>query len=135
MGRSFKVQNTAGPSGHQAVAVRVSADQVIFYRCIFEGWQSTLHAHTFRHLYRECTISGTVDFIFGNAAAAFQSCNITAKNIMQPTEVSRPHSATFLYWTPLLEWCVVRCKIVNSQMNIIILYVFKKRFAQICKLF
>ena len=98
VGRSFKVQNTAGPSGHQAVAVRVSADQVIFYRCIFEGWQSTLHAHTFRHLYRECTISGTVDFIFGNAAAAFQLCNITAKNVMQPAKVSRPNSVTFPNW-------------------------------------
>ena len=117
MGRSFKVQNTAGPSGHQAVAVRVSADQVIFYRCIFEGWQSTLHAHTFRHFYRECTISGTVDFIFGNAAAAFQLCNITAKNIMQLTKVSRPNSVTFLDWTSLFEWGVVRCESTDEHNN------------------
>ncbi|KAG0566018.1 hypothetical protein KC19_7G031900 [Ceratodon purpureus] len=79
IGRSFKVENTAGALGHQAVAFRGTADKIAMYQVTFDGYQDTLYAHSYRQYYRECTISGTVDFIFGNAAASFQSCKIIAK--------------------------------------------------------
>lgn len=79
IGNSFLVQNTAGAEGHQACAFRGSADKIAFYKVTFDSWQDTMYAHTFRHFYRECTIRGTVDFIFGNAAASFQNCNVVAK--------------------------------------------------------
>ncbi|XP_057431592.1 probable pectinesterase/pectinesterase inhibitor 20 [Lotus japonicus] len=69
-------RNTAGPSKHQAVAVRNGADLSTFYSCSFEGYQDTLYTHSLRQFYRECDIYGTVDFIFGNAAVVFQTCNI-----------------------------------------------------------
>ena len=69
-------RNTAGAIKHQAVAVRNGADLSTFYRCSFEGYQDTLYTHSLRQFYRECDIYGTVDFIFGNAAALFQNCNI-----------------------------------------------------------
>ncbi|KAG4176821.1 hypothetical protein ERO13_A11G269700v2 [Gossypium hirsutum] len=69
-------RNTAGPSKHQAVAVRNGADMSTFYRCSFEGYQDTLYAHSLRQFYKECDIYGTVDFIFGNAAVVLQNCNI-----------------------------------------------------------
>lgn len=72
-------RNTAGPEKHQAVAVRNNADLSTFYRCSFEGYQDTLYVHSLRQFYRECDIYGTVDFIFGNAAVVFQSCNIYAR--------------------------------------------------------
>ncbi|KAG6677714.1 probable pectinesterase/pectinesterase inhibitor 47 [Carya illinoinensis] len=75
-------RNTAGPEKHQAVAVRNNADLSTFYRCSFEGYQDTLYVHSLRQFYRECDIYGTVDFIFGNAAAVFQSCNIYARKPM-----------------------------------------------------
>ncbi|XP_057737050.1 probable pectinesterase/pectinesterase inhibitor 47 [Arachis stenosperma] len=75
-------RNTAGPEKHQAVAVRNNADLSTFYRCSFEGYQDTLYVHSLRQFYRECHIYGTVDFIFGNAAVVFQSCNIYARNPM-----------------------------------------------------
>ncbi|XP_023549932.1 probable pectinesterase/pectinesterase inhibitor 25 isoform X3 [Cucurbita pepo subsp. pepo] len=72
-------RNTAGAEKHQAVAVRNSADLSTFYRCSFEGYQDTLYVHSMRQFYRECDVYGTVDFIFGNAAAVFQQCNLYAR--------------------------------------------------------
>ncbi|MCI02496.1 putative pectinesterase/pectinesterase inhibitor 41-like [Trifolium medium] len=76
-------QNTAGSSKHQAVAVRNGADMSVFYNCSFEGYQDTLYAHSLRQFYKNCNIYGTVDFIFGNAAAIFQNCNIYPRLPMQ----------------------------------------------------
>ncbi|XP_059450134.1 pectinesterase 2 [Corylus avellana] len=77
--RDITIQNTAGASNHQAVALRSGSDLSVFYRCSFEGYQDTLYVHSQRQFYRECDIYGTVDFIFGNAAVVLQSCNIYAR--------------------------------------------------------
>ncbi|KAG0492399.1 hypothetical protein HPP92_005797 [Vanilla planifolia] len=69
-------QNAAGAAKQQAVALLAAADFAAFYHCKFEAYQDTLYAHSLRQFYRECNIYGTVDFIFGNAAVVFQSCNI-----------------------------------------------------------
>ncbi|XP_019054169.1 PREDICTED: probable pectinesterase/pectinesterase inhibitor 41 [Nelumbo nucifera] len=82
---SITVRNTAGEIKHQAVAVRNGADMSMptFYSCSFEGYQDTLCTHSLGQFYRECDIYGTVDFIFRNAAAVFQDCNIYARLPMQ----------------------------------------------------
>ncbi|GMH04133.1 hypothetical protein Nepgr_005972 [Nepenthes gracilis] len=77
--RDLTIQNTAGPQKHQAVAFRSDSDLSALYRCAFRGYQDTLYTHTNRQFYRECTITGTVDFIFGNAVTVFQSCTIQPK--------------------------------------------------------
>ncbi|KAL1215887.1 putative pectinesterase/pectinesterase inhibitor 45 [Cardamine amara subsp. amara] len=76
MAHSMGFRNTAGPEGHQAVAIRVQSDRSVFLNCRFEGYQDTLYAYTHRQYYRSCVIVGTVDFIFGDAAAIFQNCDI-----------------------------------------------------------
>ncbi|KAL0464222.1 UNVERIFIED_CONTAM: putative pectinesterase/pectinesterase inhibitor 47 [Sesamum latifolium] len=81
-------KNTVGPEKHQAVAVRNNADLSTFYRCSFEGYQDTLYVHSLRQFYRECDIYGTVDFIFGNAAAVFQNCNLFARKPMPNQKVA-----------------------------------------------
>lgn len=77
--RDISFQNTAGPEKHQAVALRSDSDLSVFFRCGIFGYQDSLYTHTMRQFFRECKISGTVDFIFGDAAAVFQNCQLLAK--------------------------------------------------------
>lgn len=79
LARDLTFQNTAGPSKHQAVALRVGADLSAFYHCDMIAYQDTLYVHSNRQYYINCYIAGTVDFIFGNAAAVLQDCDIHAR--------------------------------------------------------
>ncbi|XP_020092000.1 pectinesterase-like [Ananas comosus] len=77
--QDLKIENTAGPQKQQAVALRVSADEAVINRCSVDGYQDTLFAHSLRQFYRDSHISGTIDFIFGNAAVVIQNCQIIAR--------------------------------------------------------
>ncbi|XP_077243531.1 pectinesterase-like [Tasmannia lanceolata] len=79
-------QNTAGAVKHQAVALRVGADMSVINRCKIDGYQDTLYSHSLRQFYRDSTIMGTVDFIFGNAAVVYQNCSLVARLPMSNQE-------------------------------------------------
>ncbi|XP_020104086.1 pectinesterase-like [Ananas comosus] len=74
--RGITFENTAGPQMYQAVAACVESDLAVFYQCSFRGYQDTLYVFSRRQFYRECDIYGTIDFVFGDAAAILQSCNL-----------------------------------------------------------
>ncbi|MBX3298725.1 MAG: pectate lyase [Acidobacteria bacterium] len=71
-------ENSYG-QGSQAVAALVEADRAVFRKCRFIGWQDTLYAKSGRQYYDDCYIEGHVDFIFGQAAAYFNNCQIHSK--------------------------------------------------------
>ncbi|XP_073365762.1 uncharacterized protein [Aegilops tauschii subsp. strangulata] len=81
--KSMGFVNTAGPDGHQAVALHVQGDMSVFFNCRFEGYQDTLYVHANRQFFRNCEVLGTIDFIFGNSAAVFQNCLMTVRKPME----------------------------------------------------
>ncbi|KAI3694299.1 hypothetical protein L1987_77263 [Smallanthus sonchifolius] len=69
-------ENTAGPEKEQAIALLSASNLSVFYKCSFKGYQDTLCILEHHQFYRECDIYGTIDFIFGDASAVLQNCNI-----------------------------------------------------------
>ncbi|MBN1865930.1 pectin esterase [Candidatus Sumerlaeota bacterium] len=72
-------ENSAGRVG-QAVAIRITAERCTFLKCRFLGWQDTLYAKSGRQYYKDCYIEGNCDFIFGEARAVFDRCEVVTKD-------------------------------------------------------
>jgi pectin methylesterase-like acyl-CoA thioesterase len=76
--------------GSQAVALKVTGDRAVFRKVRFLGYQDTLYAASkscasdagpcvpARQYFADCYIEGNVDFIFGDALAYFENCEIHA---------------------------------------------------------
>ncbi|KAF2287102.1 hypothetical protein GH714_038189 [Hevea brasiliensis] len=72
-------------TGAQAVAMRISGDKAAFHNCQFVGFQDTLCDDTGRHLFKDCYVRGTVDFIFGNGKSLY--LNTTIESVAEGTGV------------------------------------------------
>lgn len=64
--------------GSQAVALRLSGDRAVIRNVRFLGFQDTLYptGKPSRQYFADCYIEGNVDFIFGDARAYFENCEI-----------------------------------------------------------
>lgn len=61
-------------SGGQAVACYLSGEHDSFVECSLEGGQDTLFSKEGSHYFKQCTVAGHTDFIFGGARAVFEEC-------------------------------------------------------------
>ncbi len=78
---SFDFFRTDITSDKQALAMYCKADKVQFINCIFTGYQDTLEVVSGRQYFKNCTIKGCVDFIFGNnPSVLFDNCDIVTVN-------------------------------------------------------
>ncbi|KAG0492620.1 hypothetical protein HPP92_005699 [Vanilla planifolia] len=80
--KSMGFTNTAGPKGHQAVALRLNADAAVIYNCRIDGFQDSFYTQSGRHFVRNSVISGTIDFIFGDSQAVIQNSLIIVRRPM-----------------------------------------------------
>ncbi|MBB3063519.1 pectate lyase [Microbulbifer rhizosphaerae] len=97
---NITMENSHGP-GIQAVAVRITSDRVQFRNARFLGNQDTLYVHSGSQYFKDCYVEGTVDYIFGRAAAVFDNCQIHSvgggTSITAPsTEQTQPYGIVFL---------------------------------------
>ena len=83
----FNKTHTQLPAGSQALAVLVTGDRAIFHNVRLLGNQDTVYLGTHcgsdaqncpatRQYFSDCYVAGNVDFIFGDAKAVFENCEI-----------------------------------------------------------
>jgi pectinesterase len=76
---SFDYPNSSA-ANKQAVAAEPLADRQVYVNCRFTGYQDTLYVkHTGRNYFKDCFIQGHTDFIFGEATAVFDQCEINSR--------------------------------------------------------
>jgi pectinesterase len=70
-----------GASGAQATALKLGegSDRAYFEDVALTGWQDTLFTDAGRSLFRNCYVSGCVDFIYGRGVAVFDRCEIRSR--------------------------------------------------------
>src|SRR5882724_1980362 len=77
MARNLTFENSLPDKNSPALAVRSSADRVIFDNVRVLGYQDTLFLDEMSRQYlRDSFVTGDVDFIFGDATAVFDHCTI-----------------------------------------------------------
>ncbi|HKK80901.1 MAG TPA: pectinesterase family protein [Prolixibacteraceae bacterium] len=94
--KNITIENTAGPVG-QAVALHVEGDRCQFFKCHINGNQDTayLSGEGSRQFFKNCYISGTTDFIFGEATVVFNQCEIHSKGNSYITAASTPQDVPY----------------------------------------
>ncbi len=86
-------EHTGAPEGSQAVALLVSSNHAVLDRVRFLSGQDTLYANSLtcrsatetapceasREYFHDCYIEGHVDYIFGDAKAVFENCELHSR--------------------------------------------------------
>jgi len=97
--KNITIQNNAGFTAGQGVALESDGDKAQYYNCRFIGNQDILFTNNAdsRQFYDDCYIEGTTDFIFGSATVWFEHCHIHSKKNSHVTAASTPQNHEFGY--------------------------------------
>jgi pectinesterase len=87
---NIHIENDAGFTAGQAVALRVEGNRASFFHCSMTGFQDVLFlsGSGVKQYFQDCYIEGTTDFIFGAATAVFKNCHIHSKKNSHVTAAS-----------------------------------------------
>ena len=105
--KNITIENNSARLG-QAVALHTEGDRLTFVNCRFLGHQDTIYtgnAKT-RLYFRDCSIEGTTDFIFGPSTAWFEQCRIFCKADSYITAASTPQDVPYGY---IFNHCTISC--------------------------
>ena len=106
--QNLTIENTAGRVG-QAVALATEADRIDVRNCNILGNQDTLYtSKDGRNYFKDCFISGTTDFIFGEATVVFQNCIVKSLADSYITAASTTKNQAFGY-------VFFNCKLIASD--------------------
>lgn len=96
---NLTIENSADPSGGQAVALHLEGTESVIINCRLLGNQDTLFTGNKygRFYFYNTYIEGTTDFIFGPATCWFEHCVIHSKSDSYITAASTPSSHSFGY--------------------------------------
>lgn len=96
LAENLTIENSAGPVG-QAIALDLEADGAAIVNCRILGNQDTVYCAgaLVRLYFRGCLITGTTDFIFGEATALFEKCKLVIKGNSFFTAASTPPWASY----------------------------------------
>ena len=94
--QNLTIVNAAGPVG-QAIALGIESDRVSVINVAIKGNQDALYVagENCRQYFKDCYVEGTTDFIFGEATAFFENCNIHSKSNSYVTAASTPKDVAF----------------------------------------
>ena len=94
---NITIENDAGFTAGQAVALFVCGTHEAFYDCNFIGFQDVLFCSGYgtKQYFENCYIEGTTDFIFGPATAVFNKCKIHSKKNSHVTAASTPREIPY----------------------------------------
>ncbi|WP_339188095.1 MULTISPECIES: pectinesterase family protein [unclassified Paenibacillus] len=113
--KDLTVINSSGSGAGQSVAVDVYADKAFFENCNIIGYQDTLLTRnltdnadpnnyannaiiqSYRSYFKDCFISGSVDFIFGPGIAVFDNSEIHSRLAGHVTAASTPEGQEYGY--------------------------------------
>ncbi|GMK38044.1 hypothetical protein PCCS19_10980 [Paenibacillus sp. CCS19] len=90
---NLTIQNDAGISAGQAVALYASGDRMTFRNVALRGHQDTFYANGGRQYFVDSYIEGTVDFIFGGASVVFERCELHSLGGGYVTAASTPEGS------------------------------------------
>ncbi|KAM6555618.1 hypothetical protein CsatB_002637 [Cannabis sativa] len=103
--------------GAQAVAFRASGNKAAFYNVRMLGFQDTLCDDRGFHLFKDCYIEGTVDFIFGSGTSLYLNTELnvlgdhTGSSVITAQAREKPDDTGYSF---------VHCKIVGTAKDSIL---------------